>query len=167
MSKAVKSVPEGYHTVTAQLTLRDAAKAIDFYKKAFGAQEVFRMASPDGRIAHAELKFGDSIVFLNDEFPEMPGGSRSPETLGGSTGGINLYVEDVDSLFRRTIEAGATQLMPVADMFWGDRFGAIIDPYGHRWSIMTHKEDLSSAEVEERAKAFYAQMAQQAQKKTA
>ncbi len=167
MSKAVKPVPEGYHTVTAQLTVKDGAKAIEFYKKAFGAQEIFRMASPDGRIAHAELKIGDSIVFLNDEFPEMPGASRSPQSLGGTTGGINLYVEDVDSLFNRSVQAGATQFMPVADMFWGDRFGAVTDPFGHRWSILTHKEDLSAEEVEQRAKAFYAQMAQQAKKKTA
>ncbi len=167
MSKATKPVPEGYHTVTAQLTIRDGAKAIDFYKQAFGAQELFRMNAPDGRVAHAELKFGDSIVFLNDEFPEMPGGCRSPQTLGGSTGGINLYVEDVDTLFDRIIQAGASQLMPVADMFWGDRMGSVIDPFGHRWSILTHKEDLKPGEIEDRAKAFYAQMAQQAQKKIA
>ncbi len=167
MSKALKPVPEGFHTVTAQLTVRDGAKAIEFYKQAFGAQELFRMTSPDGRVAHAELKIGDSIVFLNDEFPEMSGGARSPQSLGGTTGGINLYVEDVDALFNRTLQAGAKQLMPLADMFWGDRMGAITDPYGHHWSILTHKEDLKPAELEERAKAFYAKMAQQAQKKTA
>lgn len=167
MQRAKSHKPEGFHTVTAQLTVRDGAKAIEFYKQAFGAEEKGRMNSPDGRVAHAELKFGDSIVFLNDEFPEMPGANKSPQTLGGCTGGINLYVEDVDTLYNRAVQAGAKQFMPVADMFWGDRFGVVTDPFGHNWSILTHKEDLTKAEVEERAKAFYEQMARQAQKRTA
>ena len=116
MSKAVKPVPEGFHTVTAHLTVRDAAKAIAFYQAAFGAQQKNRMTGPDGRVVHAELRFGDSIVFLADEFPGMPGGTVAPETVGGRrTGGINLYVEDADQLFDQAVRAGATPVMPVAD----------------------------------------------------
>lgn len=169
MAKTVRPVPEGFHTVTPHLTVRDGAKAIEFYKKALGAQEKMRMTSPDGRIVHAELKIGDSIVFLADEFPNMPGGTVSPETLGGRrTGGINLYVEDADKLFDQAIQAGATSLMPVSDQFWGDRHGALIDPFGQLWSVSTHVEDVSQQELEERAKAWYAKMAQQqAERKTA
>ncbi len=170
MAKVVKPIPEGFHTVTAHLTVRDAAKAIDFYKKAFGAKEKMRMLSPDGkRVVHAELQIGDSIVFLADEFPEMSNATVSPETLGGRrTGGLNLYVEDADKVFGQAIQAGATSMMPVAEQFWGDRHGAVIDPFGHLWSVSTRVEELTQAEMEERAKAFHAKMAQQhAQKKTA
>ena len=166
MSKAVKPVPEGFHTVTAHLTVRDAAKAIAFYQAAFGAQQKNRMTGPDGRVVHAELRFGDSIVFLADEFPGMPGGTVAPETVGGRrTGGINLYVEDADQLFDQAVRAGATPVMPVADQFWGDRHGAVLDPFGHLWSVSTHKEDLTEQEIEQRSREFFARMA--AQKKTA
>ncbi len=167
MTKAIKPVPEGFHTVTAHLTVRDAAKAIDFYKRAFGAQERMRMAGPDGRIVHAELQFGDSVVFLADEFPGMPGGTVAPETVGGRrTGGINLYVENADQLFEQAVAAGATQVMPVADQFWGDRHGAVLDPFGHLWSVSTHTEDLTQQEIEARSREFFAKMASQ-QRKTA
>ena len=166
MSKAVKPVPEGFHTVTPHLTVRDAAKAIAFYKAAFGAQERNCLTAPDGRVVHAELKFGDSIVFLADEFPGMPGGTVAPETVGGRrTGGINLYVEDADTLFEQAVRAGATPVMPVADQFWGDRHGAVLDPFGQLWSVSTHKEDLTEQEIERRSQEFFARMA--AQQKTA
>jgi len=154
-----KPVPEGYHTATPYLVVRNAAQAIEFYKNAFQAQEIMRMAMPDGKIGHAELKIGDSIIFLADESPRMP--NKSPQTLGGCSSGVMLYVEDVDTTFQQALDAGGKTHMPVADMFWGDRYGTIMDPYGHIWSIATHKEDVSPAEVEKRAQAFYAQMAKQ------
>jgi PhnB protein len=163
MANTKKKIPEGFHTVTAGLTVRGAADAIEFYKTALGAQELGRMASPDGKIAHAELRIGDSIIFIADEFPSM-GMTKSPQTLGGCTGTLHLYAEDVDSAYQRAIDAGGKAAMPVADMFWGDRYGTFVDPFGHTWGVGTHKEDLSAKEVEERSKAFYAQMAQ---KKTA
>jgi PhnB protein len=154
-----KPVPEGFHSVTPSLIVRGAAQAIDYYKKALGAQELMRMASPDGKIGHAELKIGDSIIFVSDEMPNM-GVSKSPQTLGGCTGTLNLYVEDVDKTFQQAISAGGKATMPVADMFWGDRYGTFSDPFGHHWGIGTHKEDLSEQEIEERAKDFFASMAQ-------
>jgi PhnB protein len=154
----VNPIPEGFRTVTPSLTLKDAAKAIEFYKKAFGAAELMCMKTPDGRVGHCELKIGDSVIFINDEFPEM-GKTRSPQTLGMSTGGICLYVEDVDTSYARAIEAGGTTEMPVADMFWGDRFGTLVDPFGHIWSIATRKEELTPEQMAERAKAFYAKAA--------
>lgn len=163
MAKAKRKIPEGFHTVTPSLTVRGAADAIEFYKRAFGAQELERMASPDGKIAHAELKIGDSILFLSDEFPNM-GMTKSPQSLGGCTGTLHMYVEDVDSTYQRAIDAGGKPTMPVADMFWGDRYGTLVDPFGHTWGIGTHTEDLSAQEIEQRAQAFYTQMAQ---KKTA
>lgn len=164
MASSSKPIPEGFHTITPSLVVRDAAKAIDFYKKALGAQELMRMPSPDGKIIHAELKIGDSIIFLSDEMPHAS--SKSPQTLGASTGVLNLYVEDVDKSFQRAVDAGGKVTMPVADQFWGDRYGSLVDPFGHIWGIGTHKEDLSPQEIDERAKAFFAQMAQ-AQRKTA
>lgn len=160
MTVAAKPVPHGYHTVTPSLVVRDAAKAIEFYKKALGAEERMRMASPDGKIVHAELQIGDSIIFLADECPGM-GLSQSPQTLGGSTGTLNLYVGDVDTAYQRAVAAGAKVAMPVADMFWGDRYGTFVDPFGHPWGLATHKEDLTAEEIEERAADFYAQMAEQ------
>ena|SRR5919201_5633204 len=160
MARAASPIPKGFHTVTPHLVIRDAAKAIDFYKKAFRAEELSRMTSPDGRIGHAELKIGDSIIFLADEFPQ--GGPKAPQTLGGTTCTLNLYVEDVDSTFQTAVNAGAKTAMPVADMFWGDRYGQVSDPFGHVWGILTHKEDLSAQEVEQRAKEFWASMERQA-----
>ena len=152
-------IPEGFRTVTPTLVVRDGAKAIEFYKKALGAEELVRMPSPDGKIMHAELKIGDSIIFLADEM-DMPGSPKSPQTLGGVTGTIQLYVPNVDQSFKQAISAGGKETMAVADQFWGDRWGSFTDPFGHSWGIGTHKEDLSPAEMEERAQAFFAQMAQ-------
>ena len=158
MPTSPKPIPEGFHTITPALVVRDAAKAIDFYKKALGAQELMRMPSPDGKILHAELKIGDSIIFLSDEMPQSP--VKAPQTLGGSTGVLNIYVEDVDKTFKQAVDAGGKITMPVADQFWGDRYGSVVDPFGHAWGIGTHKEDLSPHQIEERAKTFFAQMAQ-------
>lgn len=139
------------------LTVKDAVRAIDFYKKAFGAEEIMRMPGPNGqKIMHAELTIGDSTIFLNDEFPEM--GSRSPQTLGGVTGGLYLSVEDVDTVFKQAIEAGATEEMGVEDMFWGDRMGSLIDPFGHHWAIATHKEDVPPEELKKRSEEFFTKM---------
>jgi len=160
MARAKNPIPEGMHTVTTHLVIRDAAKAIEFYKRAFGAQELMRMKGPDGKIGHAELKIGDSVIFLADEFPQ--GNCKAPQTLGGTTCSLNLYVEDVDASFDRAVKAGAKATMPVADMFWGDRYGTVTDPFGHSWGVATHKEDLTAQEVEERGKAFWASFEKQA-----
>jgi len=138
------------------MTVRDAARAIEFYKKAFGAVEKGVMKGPGGKVMHAELIIGDSIVMLADEFPEF--GSMSPLSTGGSGMGLHIYVEDVDSAFDRAVGAGATIDMPVADMFWGDRYGKLSDPFGHKWSIATHKRDLSMEEMEEGMKAMMPDM---------
>jgi PhnB protein len=149
----VKPIPEGYHAVTPYIIVSGGAKAIDFYKKAFDAIELFRMAQPDGKIGHAEIKIGDSPIMLADEAPTM--GAKSPQSFGGSPVGIHLYVEDVDKVFNQAIAAGAKVERPVEDKFYGDRAGGIIDPFGHRWYISTHKEDVSPEELEKRAAALY------------
>jgi PhnB protein len=154
-----KAIPEGYHTATPHLIVRNAAQAIEFYKKAFNAQEIMRMPTPDGKIGHAELRIGDSVIFLADESPHMA--TKSPQTLGGCTGGVMLYVDDVDTTFQNALNAGGKTFMPLADMFWGDRYGSLIDPYGHAWSVATHKEDVAPAEMERRAQDFYTQQAKQ------
>src|SRR5262249_26800669 len=154
----VKSIPDGFHTVTPYLTQRDSSKAIDFYKRAFGAHEVMRMAGPGGKgVGHAEIKIGDSIVFMSDEFPK--GGTRAPESLGGATGSVFLYVSDVDQTFARAVRAGARAGMAPSNMFWGDRFGTLVDPFGHHWGVATHIEDVPPAEMEKRAKEAMAHMA--------
>ncbi len=153
---AVKPIPEGHHTVTPYLALDDASAAIEFYKQAFGATETMRMDAPGGKIGHAELEIGDSLIMLSDPFPQST--TRPPKELGGTTSGVFLYVEDVDSAFKRAIDAGATSSMEPTDMFWGDRFGSLIDPFGHNWSLATHKEDLTGEEIAERGKAAMAQM---------
>jgi len=142
---SVKPVPDGYHTLTPYLTVRDAARAVEFYKQAFGAEERGVMKGPDGKVMHAELKIGDSIIMLADEFPEF--GSLSPLSVGGSASGLHIYLEDVDSAFDRAVKAGGIVEMPVADMFWGDRYGKLKDPFGHKWSIATHTADLSMDEM--------------------
>ena len=154
---AVKPIPEGYHAVTPSLTVKDGAKAIEFYKKAFGAQERMRLPGPDGRLMHAELQVGDSIVMLGEEMPEM--GCKEPASVGAVSSSLYLYVPDVDAAFNRAVQAGAKALMPPADMFWGDRFGTVEDPSGHRWGLATHKEDPTPAEMEKRQKEFLASMA--------
>ena len=151
MSSKVKPIPQGYHTATPYLIVNDGARAIEFYKKAFGATELFRMAGPDGKIGHAEIKIGDSPIMLADEVPAM--GHRSPQSLGGSPVSILLYVEDVDAVFNQAVAAGAKVARPVADQFYGDRTGGVTDPFGHAWYIATHKEDVSSEELQKRAAA--------------
>jgi PhnB protein len=156
MAGSVKQIPEGYHTVNTYLTLQDASQAIAFYKKAFGAEEVLRLDGPQGKVAHAELRLGDSTIMLSDE---MAGGKcRSPQSLGGTTITLFLYVPDVDRTFNQAVAAGAQVVMPVADMFWGDRFGQVTDPFGHSWGIGTHKEDLSPEELQKRGRIAMAQM---------
>lgn len=151
MMSKVKAIPEGYHTATPYLIVKDASRAIDFYKKAFGATELVRMPGPGGKIGHAEIKIGDSPIMLADEVQGM--GFRSPESLGGSPIGILLYVEDVDAVFSEAVAAGAKVQRPVADQFYGDRTGGVTDPFGHVWYIATHKEDVSSEEMKKRAAA--------------
>jgi PhnB protein len=146
---AVKPIPEGYHSITPYMCIKGAAKAIDFYKRAFSATERMRITQPDGRVGHAELQIGDSVIMLSDEFREM--GVRSPETMGGSPISVHLYVEDADATFAQAVAAGATVKRPIADQFYGDRLGGILDPFGYTWWISTHKEDVSVEEVEKRA----------------
>jgi PhnB protein len=156
MAKAAKAVPDGYHTITPQLTLDNTAQAMDWYKKALGAEELSRSVGPDGKIMHAEIKIGNSRVMLNDVMP----GSKGPQSFGGSPASLWLYVENSDALFNRAVGAGAKVQMPLADQFWGDRGGAVADPAGYTWWIATRKEDLTPAEMEQRAAAFFKQMAQ-------
>lgn len=153
MTSKVKPIPEGYHTATPYLTIRNAAQALDFYKRAFGATEVMRMTSPDGRVGHAEIRIGDSAIMLSDEFPDMD--ARSPQMIGGSPVMIHLYVEDADALVKRAVDAGATLQRPVEDQFYGDRAGKLADPFGHVWWIATHVEDVPPQEIEKRAAAMF------------
>jgi PhnB protein len=148
---AVAPIPPGYHTVTPYMIVQDAAGALEFYKKALGATELMRFPGPGGRIMHAEIKIGDSHVMLADEHPEM--GARSPQSFGGSPISLHLYVEDVDRLFAQAIAAGGKVLRPVQDQFYGDRSGMFTDPFGYTWNISTHKEDVSSEEMQRRAAA--------------
>jgi uncharacterized glyoxalase superfamily protein PhnB len=154
---AVQPVPEGYHTVTPYLAVDDASAAIDFYQRAFGAKEQVRMPGPGDTIMHAELEIGDSLVMLADPFPQAS--TRTPKELGGTSVNIFVYVEDIDALYKRAIDAGASSLMEPDDMFWGDRFGSVQDPFGHSWTIATHIEDLSPEELEKRSKEWMEQMA--------
>jgi len=148
MSGKVKPIPDGYHTATPYLVVKGAAKAIEFYKNAFGATELMRMAGPGGGIMHAELKIGDSIIMMGDEDPKR--GIRGPESLGGSSMSLYLYVDDCDKVFNQAVGAGATATTPLKDQFYGDRNGAIKDPFGHSWHIATHKEDVSMDEIRKR-----------------
>jgi PhnB protein len=154
---ATQPIPEGYHTATPYLVIDGAAEAIDYYKKAFGAKERMRMEAPGNRIGHAEIEIGDSLVMLSDAFPQST--TKAPTELGGTTAGVFLYVEDVDAVVKKAVDAGATVTMEVADQFWGDRFGSITDPFGHSWSIATHVEDVPPEEMAERAKTAMAAMA--------
>jgi PhnB protein len=151
MTGKVSPIPKGYHTATPYLIVKDAARAIEFYKKAFGAMELMRMPGAGGKIGHAEIKIGDSPIMLADEVPGM--GFRSPESIGGSPVSILLYVEDVDAVFNEAVAAGAKVQRPVADQFYGDRSGGVTDPFGHVWYIATHKEDVSPEEMKKRAAA--------------
>jgi len=159
MAKAKRAIPEGHHTVTPQLTLDHAADAIDWYKKALGAQEVARAVGPDGKIMHAEVRIGDSLIMMNDA---MMGG-KGPKAIGGSPASLWVYVDDCDALFNRAVAAGAQVagggMGQLTDQFWGDRSGTFIDPHGYKWTIATHKEDLTQQEMEQRQAAFMKQFA--------
>ncbi len=155
---AAKPIPAGYHTVTPYLVVNNAAAAIDFYQRAFAAKEIFRMDGPQGKIGHAELKIGDSMIMLSDEMPGA--GNRSPQSLGGTPVSIFLYLPDVDATFKQATSAGAKVEMPLADMFWGDRYGKLTDPFGHSWSLATHKEDVAPEEMSRRAKEAMSKMSQ-------
>ena len=150
---AVSHIPDGYHSVTPYLIVDDGSRALEFYKKAFGAVELFRLEMPDGRLGHAEFTVGDSHVMLADEFPEME--ALAPKTVGGTAVSLMIYTEDADAMFARALEAGAVALRPVADQFYGDRSGMLKDPFGHKWSIATHMEDVSAAELERRSQAMF------------
>jgi PhnB protein len=153
---AVKPIPEGYATPIPYLAVDDAAEAIEYYKKAFGAKERVRMPMPDGKVGHAELEIGQSLIMLSDPFPQ--GATRTPKEIGGTTVSVFLFTEDVDAVVKQAVDAGGTVTMEVADQFWGDRFGTVTDPFGHVWSIATHVEDVPPEEMEERAKAAFASM---------
>ena len=152
-----KAIPDGFHTITPHLIVSDAAKAIDFYKKAFSAQETDRFMAPDGKtVMHAQIKIGDSALMLGSEFPPH---CLSPKTRGGTTVSLYIYIENADAAFDRAVKAGCTVKMPMMDQFWGDRIGQVEDPYGHQWSIATHKQDLTKDQIAANAKAFFANMA--------
>ncbi|MFC4307881.1 VOC family protein [Steroidobacter flavus] len=148
----VNPIPQGHHSITPYLIIKGASKAIDFYKKAFGATEDMRMASPDGRVGHAEISVGDSKIMLADEMPEM--GHRSPQSIGGTGVSMMLYLDKVDDVFKRAIAAGAKELQPVKDQFYGDRSGTLQDPFGHVWTVATHVEDVPPDEMRRRAEEF-------------
>jgi PhnB protein len=154
----VPAVPAGYHAATPYLTVHDGAGALEFYRRALGAREVMRMAAPGGKIGHAEIRIGDSHIMLSDEFPGTS--TKAPKSLGGTTGSIMPYVPNVDAAFQKAIDAGCMSIMAPADMFWGDRFGKLEDPYGNQWGMATHKEDVPPKQMAERAKAAMAAMGQ-------
>ena len=162
MSDKVKAIPEGFHTLTPHITLRDAKGAIEFYKKALNAQVINLSNTPDGKVMHATLKIGDSMIMLNDEFPELGGHAPRSEAFGFT---IHVYTDDVDRLFTQAVAAGAVVKMPLMDQFWGDRYGAIVDPYGFQWSLGKHLRDVSTEELERAQAEMTKQMAQK--KKTA
>jgi PhnB protein len=151
-----KAIPEGYHALTPNIAVDNAADAIEFYKRAFGAKERMRMSGPGDTIGHAELEIGDSVLMLSDPFPQAS--VKPPKEVGGTTVGIFMYVEDVDEVVQQAVDAGATVVMPVEDQFWGDRFGTVADPFGHEWLLATHVEDLSPEEIAERGKTAMAAM---------
>ena len=149
----VKPIPDGFHSVTPFIVVNNAIKALDFYKKAFDAKEIYKFPTPDGKIMHAMMQIGDSFVMLSDEFLSM--GMRSPTTVGGTSVTLHLYVEDADKIFKQAIAAGAVVTMPIIDVFWGDRYGIVMDKYGHSWAIATHKIDLTSEGLRKAAKDYF------------
>ena len=151
----IKTIPDGYHSVTPYLSIKGAAQAIEFYKRAFSATELFRLVAPSGEIGHAEIKIGNSPIMLADPCEEGP--FRNPQSLGGSSVGLHVYVEDVDALFVQAVDAGAKAVRPVQDQFYGDRTGTLEDPFGHVWFLATHKEDLTPEEINRRAEALFKQ----------
>lgn len=154
MTTKIKPIPEGHHTLSPYLTVRGASDALEFYKKAFGASEICRLDMPDGKIGHAEFKIGDSIFMISDESPLCP--SKSPETLGGSAVTLHLYVTDADVTFADALKAGVKETMPLADQFWGDRMGGVVDPFGHNWMVATHVEDVDPSEFQSRMEECFA-----------
>ena len=158
MAQQVKAIPDGYHTITPALAIRDAARAIEFYKKAFNAKPLDRLEGPDGNVMHASLKIGNSLFMLGEENPQMD--APSPLTLNGTPVSLYLYMENVDAAFTQAVKAGAKVEMPVADMFWGDRAGQVSDPFGHRWWLATHKQDLTPEQIKQGAQKAFAEKAQ-------
>ena len=152
MTAKVSPIPQGYHTVTPTLVVDEAARAIDFYQKALGAEETLRMPGPGGKIMHAEIRIGDSVIMLNDEMPEM--GARSPKAYGGTPVRFYVYVDDVDAAWKRAVDAGARPVMPLQDMFWGDRTGCLEDPFGHLWNLAQHVGDPTPEEIQKGQEAF-------------
>ena len=157
MAKNAPFTPKGYHTVTPSLFVVGAAKALEFYKKALGAEELMRFEGPDGKIMHAEFKVGDSIVMLADEMPEY--GGKGPKSIGGTPVSFFVYGENVDAAWKRAVDAGAKEIQPLADQFWGDRTGCLEDPFGHHWWLAQHLEDLTPEQIRKNAEAFFSQMA--------
>jgi PhnB protein len=153
MTPSTNPIPEGYHTITPTLVVREGAKALEFYQRAFGAKEKGRMLGPDGTIMHAEFRIGNSIIMLNDEMPEM--GSKSPKAYGGSPVKFYVYVENVDTAWKRALAAGAKETMPLQDMFWGDRTGCLEDPFGHTWLLAQHVSDPTPEEMQKGQEAFF------------
>ena len=156
MAKKAQAIPKGYHTVTPSLFVAGAAKAIEFYKKALGAEEIMRFPGPDGSIMHAELRIGDSVIMLGDEMPDQ--GGRGPKTIGGTPVSFFVYREDVDAAWKRAVDAGARRVVPLADQFWGDRTGCLEDPFGHQWWLAQHIQDLTPEEIRRNAEPHFAQM---------
>lgn len=157
MAKSAQAIPQGFHTVTPSIVVAGAAKALDFYKKAFGAEELSRFPGPDGEnIMHAEFKIGDSIIMMSDEMPDM--GSRGPKLIGGSPVSFFVYGDDVDAAWQRAVDAGATVVMPLADQFWGDRTGCLEDPFGHKWWLAQRLQELTPEELRQAAENFFSQM---------
>jgi uncharacterized glyoxalase superfamily protein PhnB len=153
-----KPIPEGFHSVTPSLVVSNAAEAIEFYKKAFNANEIYKFPTPDGKILHAMIQIGDSFVMMSDEFPTM--GMKSPITIGGTAVTLHLYVEDSDKIFKQAVDAGAVITMPIMDSFWGDRFGTVMDPYGHSWAIATHKIDMTPDGLRKAGEEYFASLKQ-------
>jgi uncharacterized glyoxalase superfamily protein PhnB len=160
MAKQAQPIPKGYHTVTPSLVVAGAARAIDFYKKALGAEEIMRYPGPDGKIMHAEIRIGDSVVMLMDEMPEQ--GGRGPKSLGGTPVGFFVYGDNVDAAWKRAVDAGAKVIMPLADQFWGDRTGCLEDPFGHKWWLAQHIQDLTPEELQKNAESFFSRQLQPA-----
>ena len=159
MSNAVRPIPEGFHSLTPAITCKDAARAMAFYKKAFGATEIMSMPGPGGRIMHAEMRIGDSVIFISDEFPGM---SAAPSGAGPASFYLFLYTENVDDVFNRAVKEGCQPTMPLADMFWGDRYGKLTDPFGHHWGLAQHMEDVAPEEMARRSAEWTASMAKAA-----
>ena len=156
MANKAQAISKGYHTVTPSIVVAGAAKAIDFYKKALGAEELMRFPGPDGKIMHAEIRVGDSVIMLTDEMPDQ--GARGPKAIGGTPVSFFIYGENVDAAWKRAVDAGAKPIMPLADQFWGDRTGSLEDPFGHHWWLAQHIQDLTPEEIQKGSEAFASQM---------